>query len=66
MITWANSVLSLSRPFAKWIEENQDKLIERLAESVAIASVSGDASYRPKVHEMGGWLQKTLEKLGVS
>lgn len=38
-----------SRAFAKYIEDNQDLLVERLAESVAIASVSGDASYRPEV-----------------
>ncbi|KAM0791401.1 hypothetical protein ACM66B_005862 [Microbotryomycetes sp. NB124-2] len=54
-----------TRPFAKWIEDNQDKLIERLAEAVAIPSVSGDAKYRPEVHRMGEWLQKELEKLGV-
>ncbi|SCV72243.1 BQ2448_4937 [Microbotryum intermedium] len=54
-----------SAPFAKYIEDNQDALIERLAASVAIASVSGDPSYRPEVHRMGKWLQDELVKLGV-
>ncbi|KAK4054442.1 hypothetical protein OIV83_000936 [Microbotryomycetes sp. JL201] len=54
-----------TRPFAKWIQDNQDKLVERLAEAVAIPSVSGDAKYRPEVHRMGAWLQGELEKLGV-
>jgi Cys-Gly metallodipeptidase DUG1 len=40
--------------------------IDRLATAVAIPSVSADASYRPKVHEMGDWLAKELETLGVT
>lgn len=34
------SVRHYSAPFAKWIDENQDKLVDRLAEAVAIPSVS--------------------------
>ncbi|GAA5875948.1 hypothetical protein JCM3774_005826 [Rhodotorula dairenensis] len=54
-----------TKPFAKWIQDNQDKLIARLAEAVEIPSVSGDASYRPEVHRMGKWLQDELVKLGA-
>lgn len=46
---------SLKRPF-----------VERLATAVAIPSISADASYRPRVHEMGDWLKAELEKLGVT
>ena len=46
---------SLKKPF-----------IDRLATAVSIPSVSADASYRPKVHEMGDWLAKELEALGVT
>jgi acetylornithine deacetylase/succinyl-diaminopimelate desuccinylase-like protein len=45
---------SLKKPF-----------IDRLATAVAIPSVSADAAYRPKVHEMGDWLAKELEALSV-
>jgi hypothetical protein len=54
------------RPFADWIENHQDHLIARLAESVAIASVSGDIAYRPQCHEMGAWLKTLLEAHSVS
>ncbi|KAE8223219.1 hypothetical protein CF319_g3713 [Tilletia indica] len=52
--------------FLKQIDQNKDALIQRLATAVAIASVSGDASYRPKVHEMGDWLLAELKKLGAT
>ncbi|KAM0753133.1 CNDP dipeptidase [Meredithblackwellia eburnea MCA 4105] len=58
--------MTVTTPFANWIEQNADQLIARLAESVAIPSVSGDAKYRPDVHRMGAWLAKELEKLNVS
>ncbi|GAA5996516.1 metallodipeptidase [Rhodotorula paludigena] len=54
-----------ARPFAKWINENQDALVARLKEAVEIPSVSGDASYRPHVHRMGAWLKDELVKLGA-
>ncbi|BGP48278.1 hypothetical protein JCM10450v2_004150 [Rhodotorula kratochvilovae] len=52
-------------PFARWIEENEAALIDRLREAVEIPSVSGDASYRPHVHRMGQWLHDELVKLGA-
>lgn len=56
----------ISTPFAQYIEDNQQALIDRLAEAVAIASVSGDVSYRPEVHRMGAWLAEELKKLNVA
>ncbi|GAA6064176.1 hypothetical protein JCM10212_003057 [Sporobolomyces blumeae] len=53
------------KPFATWIDSNQDKLVARLKEAVEIPSVSGDASYRPHVHKMGAWLKSELENLGA-
>lgn len=55
-----------SSPFAEYITSHQQDFIDRLAESVAIPSVSGDASYRPDVHRMGHWLKDKLVSLGVS
>ncbi|KAL8281066.1 hypothetical protein RQP46_006424 [Phenoliferia psychrophenolica] len=58
--------MTVTTPFAQYIEDNQQSLIDRLAEAVAIASVSGDVSYRPEVHRMGAWLAEELKKLNVS
>lgn len=55
-----------TKPFATYIDEHQDELIARLAEAVAIPSVSGDVKYRDDVHRMGAWLHAELEKLGVT
>ncbi|GAA5946373.1 hypothetical protein JCM3775_004771 [Rhodotorula graminis] len=57
--------MAVELPFARWIEDNQDALIQRLREAVEIPSVSGDASYRPHVHRMGQWLNDELVKLGA-
>lgn len=57
--------MSATRPFAEYIQSNQLPLITRLAEAVAIPSVSGDAKYRPEVHRMGAWLKAQLEAQGV-
>ncbi|GHJ85713.1 hypothetical protein NliqN6_2115 [Naganishia liquefaciens] len=58
--------MSAANPqFLKFIDENQDAFIQRLAEAVAIPSVSGDPAYRPDVHRMGDWLASKLESLGV-
>ena len=45
--------------FVSYIEENQKKLIDSLAEVVAIPSVSGD------VFKMGEWLKNKLSTLGA-
>lgn len=48
------------------IDKDQQKLIDRLAEAVAIPSVSGDAAYRKHVFEMADWLKAQLDKLGAT
>ena len=51
--------------FWGWIDANQDKLVARLAEAVAIPSVSGDSARRQDCFRMADFLQDQLEALGV-
>ncbi|KDN51446.1 CNDP dipeptidase [Tilletiaria anomala UBC 951] len=51
--------------FATQIDANQQALIARLAEAVAIPSVSGDARYRKACFDMADWLLASLTKLGA-
>ncbi|TPX30487.1 hypothetical protein SmJEL517_g05947 [Synchytrium microbalum] len=51
---------------SKYIDSNEKSYIKKLAEVVAIASVSGDASYRPRVFEMGEWLFTEMKRLGIN
>lgn len=39
--------------------------IDRLADAVAIPSVSGDAAMRPHVHHMASWLVSQLQRAGA-
>ncbi|KAJ3098012.1 hypothetical protein HDU97_004372 [Phlyctochytrium planicorne] len=48
----------------EYVQKNQESYIKRLAEVVAIASVSGDAKYRPEVFKMGEWLYNEIKRLG--
>lgn len=48
------------------IDAHQDVYVRKLSESVAIPSVSSDVSLRPKVFEMGKWLQREMESLGIT
>ena len=48
------------------IDANQSYFIEKLAEVVAIPSVSGEAKYRPEVVKMGQWLESELVRLGAT
>lgn len=52
--------------FTSQIDSNKSKLIQRLADAVAIPSVSGDASYRKHVDEMAHWLVKELDAIGAT
>jgi Cys-Gly metallodipeptidase DUG1 len=49
----------------EYVEKNQDYFVKRLAEVVAIPSVSGDVEHRPHVFRMGQWLEKELKALGA-
>lgn len=48
------------------IDANQSYFIEKLAQVVAIPSVSGEAKYRPEVVKMGQWLESELLRLGAT
>jgi Cys-Gly metallodipeptidase DUG1 len=47
------------------IDSQTDYFVKKLAEAVAIPSVSGDAKMRSKVVEMSVWLKKEMEELGA-
>ncbi|KAI0945127.1 hypothetical protein AcV7_001750 [Taiwanofungus camphoratus] len=51
--------------FLAFIDGHADKFIERLADAVAIPSISGNAAHRQDVFKMGAWLQGQLNALGV-
>ncbi|PFH51172.1 hypothetical protein AMATHDRAFT_3303 [Amanita thiersii Skay4041] len=51
--------------FLNYIEANADKFIQRLADAVAIPSISGDVTRRPDVVRMAHWLDSQLKTLGV-
>ncbi|OJT06568.1 Cys-Gly metallodipeptidase dug1 [Trametes pubescens] len=50
----------------QYIEGHQQQFIDRLAEAVAIRSVSGDPTRRQDVIAMGDWLEGQLQSLKVS
>lgn len=50
----------------EFIDKNQNDYVKRLAEVVAIPSVSGDVEHRPEVVKMGLWLEAELKKLGAT
>ncbi|KAJ2983433.1 hypothetical protein NUW54_g10637 [Trametes sanguinea] len=52
--------------FSDYIEKHASKFIDRLAQAVAIPSVSSDATRRPDVLTMGTWLNNQLQSLGVT
>ncbi|KAF8895856.1 hypothetical protein CPB84DRAFT_1848192 [Gymnopilus junonius] len=51
--------------FLKYIDNNADKFIKRLADAVAIPSISGDATHRKDVFAMAEWLNGQLKQVGV-
>jgi Cys-Gly metallodipeptidase DUG1 len=57
--------MSIDKVF-EFIDQNQDHYVQKLAEVVAIASVSGDVEHRPEVVRMGKWLQTELIRLNAT
>ncbi|CAK5282270.1 unnamed protein product [Mycena citricolor] len=51
--------------FIKFVDNNSSAFIERLRAAVAIPSVSGDPSFRPRVIEMSNWLNGQLQQYGT-
>ncbi|KAG8741213.1 hypothetical protein FRC10_003172 [Ceratobasidium sp. 414] len=54
------------REFLEYVDAHQEAFVKRLADAIAIPSVSGDASYRKHVHDMGAFVQRELEAVGVT
>ncbi|KJA23862.1 hypothetical protein HYPSUDRAFT_39388 [Hypholoma sublateritium FD-334 SS-4] len=52
--------------FLSYIDSHADAFIQRLADAVAIPSISGDASHRKDVFAMADWLNSQLTQLGVT
>lgn len=50
----------------KWIDASSDAFIARLAEAVAIPSISGDPAFRPHVLRMSDWVNARLQAVGVT
>ncbi|KAJ6473853.1 hypothetical protein C8R45DRAFT_835147 [Mycena sanguinolenta] len=49
-----------------WIDASAPAFIARLAEAVAILSISGDPAFRPRVLEMSDWITVQLKAVGVT
>ncbi|GMG28681.1 unnamed protein product [Ambrosiozyma monospora] len=61
----SNNVESTLKPLFEEINNLKPQFIERLTKAVAIPSVSGDESLRPKVVEMAHFLKQELTNLGA-
>lgn len=59
------SVESKLEPLFKQIDALKPSFIERLSKAVSIPSVSADESLRPKVFEMGHFIESELKALGA-
>ncbi|KAF8960946.1 glutamate carboxypeptidase [Flammula alnicola] len=51
--------------FLNYIDSKADVFIKRLADAVAIPSISGDATHRKDVFAMADWLNGQLKQIGV-
>ncbi|KAI0081025.1 Zn-dependent exopeptidase [Panus rudis PR-1116 ss-1] len=57
--------MTVPESFLKFVDTHSDDLINRLAEAVAIPSISGNAAFRPEVVRMSTWLATKLQEFGV-
>jgi acetylornithine deacetylase/succinyl-diaminopimelate desuccinylase-like protein len=53
-------------PFFDWVDKHEKDIIDLLAESVAIPSVSGEKARRPETVQMTQWTAEHLKTLGVT
>ncbi|KAF4693143.1 Metallopeptidase M20, variant 2 [Perkinsus olseni] len=60
----ADPAKDLYKAMYEWIDLNQNVFVSRLAEAVAIPSVSGDPTLRPRVLQTVAWATKWCESLG--
>ncbi|KAH9847049.1 CNDP dipeptidase [Lenzites betulinus] len=58
-------VADVPAEFYKFIDDNAQPFIDRLAQAVAIRSVSNEPERRPEVKHMSKWLRDELDDLGV-
>jgi Cys-Gly metallodipeptidase DUG1 len=52
--------------FYAFVDKSQDFYVQKLAETIAIPSVSGTVKNRPDVVRMGQWLEAELKRLGAT
>jgi hypothetical protein len=57
--------MAAPKEFLSYVDEHANAFIDRLAEAVAIPSVSGEVERRPEVVRMAGWVEAELKKVGV-
>ncbi|KZP12927.1 CNDP dipeptidase [Athelia psychrophila] len=57
--------MSAPTAFLDFVDKNADKFIGRLADAVAIPSISGDASRRNDVYKMAAFLDEQLRSYGL-
>ncbi|KAI0826074.1 CNDP dipeptidase [Irpex lacteus] len=57
--------MAAPKQFLDYVDANTNQFIARLAEAVAIPSISGDIKRREDVKKMGHWLEAELNKFGV-
>jgi Cys-Gly metallodipeptidase DUG1 len=57
--------MAAPKELLSYIDTHADAFIDRLAEAVAIPSVSGEPERRPDVLRMADWLETQLKKYGV-
>ncbi|KAI0634043.1 CNDP dipeptidase [Trametes polyzona] len=63
---YAAPAVGVPDEFLKFIDDNAQSFVDRLADAVAIKSVSGDSTLRDEVCRMGDWLEGELKRIGVS
>jgi Cys-Gly metallodipeptidase DUG1 len=55
----------MSQTWESYVDAHEQELIQRLADAVAIPSVSGEPARRPDCRRMVDWTQQLLESLQV-
>lgn len=57
--------MAAPKEFLSYVDSHAESFIDRLAEAVAIPSVSGEAARRPDVLRMAAWIETELKKVDV-
>jgi len=59
------NIMPAPAEFLKYVDDNADRFVQRLAKAVEIKSVSGDVSYRENVVHMAKFLERELQAVGA-